>query len=802
MMYAMSILFKTAAFLLWATTPAGAALLFVAGAVLDGVAFRQSAGISARTWTRIIGDTAALNLAALVAGLAAWEVGIRATLTWKEGLPWVAHAAAWLLRATGLQAAASGGFVHLTTMAGPLRFATSWDALGLEALLLVLAFAVVTILYRAANWTVAVNALLRVVATLWAVSLLRFTLWILLFVTLTVFMSYETESLPVTLFVRPYAVVALFLPFLPLCLRGLTAASGHASAGVESPPKRAEKGRAGAPSAPPGAHKNVCRYGKSPQDRFAHARRVVRGGALWALFAVLVLFAVWEPRGIPVRGKVLIDGYRAQWSPADRPYDREWYGADSGYNYACLRRWFDAFYETDVLDGPIRAGTLDDASVLVVYLPDRPYSQDEIRRIAAFVRRGGGLLLIGDHTNVFGSTSHLNALCARLGMQFRYDVLFDLDTHFFQMFEPSHPRPRWLHGMRFMKLRGAASVRPTALSTRTFMTVANTKGLPSIYSVGNFYPPPHDDPRMTFGRYAIATAARAGSGRVVAFADSTIFSNFEIYYPGKYELLLNMVHWLDGSDSPWRGPARRMAALAAVLLALALAWRARQPRAVLAVMIAILLVFGIARGWARRAEAAAATFPTPRQALRGVFFIADADDPAYILREFTSDEPYDQRYDVFIQWVLRTGAFSGFRLVPTGAGDELYSHLREQPLAETALALIVRDDRQLAYLDMIAADTGSRRVLLLFSRDFERERIAAALVDAGLVDDADALAPAWTGWPDGEAVIEAGGRRLLLVFAAERFSDRRMGITEKAVPDAALRAHFERAYTLIDRLFE
>ena len=31
-----------------------------------------------------------------------------------------------------------------------------------------------------------------------------------------------------------------------------------------------------------------------------------------------------------------------------------------------------------------------------------------------FVRGGGGLLLIGDHTNVFGSTSHLNEICEPL----------------------------------------------------------------------------------------------------------------------------------------------------------------------------------------------------------------------------------------------------------------------------------------------------------------------------------------------------------------------------------------------------
>ncbi len=774
MVIGVSILLKTIALLLWPAAPLLAMVLFVGSAVMDGFMFRAEVNANEKNRWHIPGHTLALNAAALIAGLAAQALGERATMTWKEGLPWAAHATAWLLRATGLPAAASGGFVHWTTMAGPLRLAASWDALGLDLLLVVWVLSAVMILYRASDWRTITYVLLRLTLMLWVVALLRFALWILLFDTFTTFVSHETESLPVSLFIRPLIAAALFLPFLPALLKALA-----------SIPDRNDNG-----SYPAGA----------PIPWVGRLRW--RTGFAWALVAFLVFFSVWEPRGKPQSGRILIDGYRAQWSPADRPYDHEWYGADSGYNYACMRRWFDAFYETEVLDGPIGAHTLDDASVLVVYLPDRPYRSDEIRRIEAFVRGGGGLLLIGDHTNVFGSTSHLNALCRRLGMQFRYDVLFDLDTHFFQMFDGSRSAPRLLHGMDFMKLRGAASIRPTSWSTRLFMTVDNTKGLPSTYSVGNFYPPPHDDPRMTFGRYGIAAASRVGSGRVVAFADSTIFSNFEIFYPGKYELLLNMATWLDHRDTAWRGFARRLAALSVLLLTVLLIWRAHRPRAVLGALAGVLFIVGVAGGLARYVASRTAYFPAPRRPLRGVFFVADATDPSYILRDFTSDAPYDQRYTVFIQWVLRTGAFSGFRLAPPGAGDALYEHLRDDPEAETALALILRDETQLPYLEIIASDTGSRHALLLFSSTFEREQIESALINAGLVDSSDALAPAWSVWPNGDIMITANDRRLFLVFDAERFSDRRMGITEKSVPNEAMRQHFDQAFRLIDRLFD
>lgn len=772
MVSALSILFKAAAFVLWRVSTTWSVTLFMLSVTGDAWVFQRQAGKDRQAWIGAAGHATRLNLAALVAGLAAREAGLRLAMAWKEGVPVVAHFSAWLLRATGLQAHASAGFVHMTTMAGPLRFAASWDALGLDLMLLVLVLAAVTILYRAGQWGVALRALTRVSATLFGVVLARFALYILLFDAITAFVSHETEALPVTLFVRPLAVAALFLPFFPFLLRGLAVA---------------ERPAVSMPGAVPFAR--PC------------AGTVARLAVAWAIFALLVLFACWDPQGAPKRGRILIDGYRARWSPADRPYDREWYGADSGYNYAVLRRWFDSFFATEVLDGPIHDTTLADADVLVAYLPDRPYSSDELRRIERFVRNGGGLLLIGDHTNVFGSTSHLNALGERFGLPLRFDVLFDLDRHFFQMYDPPRPAPRLLHGMRFMKLRGAASIRSDVFGTRDFMTVGNAKGLPSIYSVGNFYPPPHDDPRMTTGRYVVAAASRVGSGRVVAFADSTIFSNFEIFYPGKYEILLNMAGWLNHRDNAWRGSSRRLAALAALLLALGLAWRARRPRAVLAVAVAAGLVFGASWGLTRLAEEATAAFPEPRRSLRGVFFIADAADQTYILRDFTSEAPYEQRYDVFIQWALRTGVFSGFRLVPDGRGNELYELLRDHELADTALALIVRDEAQLPYLEVIARDSGSRRVMLLFSKSLAQESILRALRQAGLADGAGSAAAIAAAWPAGEALIEVGDRRLLLVFDAERFSDRFMGITEKAVPDAALRTRFDRVFSLYDRLF-
>ena len=50
---------------------------------------------------------------------------------------------------------------------------------------------------------------------------------------------------------------------------------------------------------------------------------------------------------------------------------------------------------------------------------------------------------------------------------------------------------------------------------------------------------------MRYGAFNQLWATRHGSGRVLAWTDSTIFSNFSAFEPGKTELMLGMLEWLN-----------------------------------------------------------------------------------------------------------------------------------------------------------------------------------------------------------------------------------------------------------------
>ena len=76
--------------------------------------------------------------------------------------------------------------------------------------------------------------------------------------------------------------------------------------------------------------------------------------------------------------------------------DTEWYGYMSGHNYYCLYQYLTHYYPMQRhRDGPLTDESLNDDDVLIIKVPNRPFSATEQETIVGFVQRGGGLLLIG-----------------------------------------------------------------------------------------------------------------------------------------------------------------------------------------------------------------------------------------------------------------------------------------------------------------------------------------------------------------------------------------------------------------------
>ncbi len=165
--------------------------------------------------------------------------------------------------------------------------------------------------------------------------------------------------------------------------------------------------------------------GETPAPRFSgHAPswRVPAGkvAALAAACSLLMLsfsdgFWAWfQPR---VQPRVLLyDDGTLDWSVPQ--YGR--YGGMAGGMFGLLGPFLER-HHCQAARGPLKAGALENADVLVVFNLMRKFPAEEKRRIWDFVARGGSLLAVGDHTGTTEIREPFNDLLAPVNIGFNFD---------------------------------------------------------------------------------------------------------------------------------------------------------------------------------------------------------------------------------------------------------------------------------------------------------------------------------------------------------------------------------------------
>ena len=169
-------------------------------------------------------------------------------------------------------------------------------------------------------------------------------------------------------------------------------------------------------------------------------RQVVVGMLVFICVGAAVGAVGYHDPGRLKEGRVLIDEWHSDWEDTVRPLDTEWFGLLSTYNYYSWAEWINATYRVERnLDQVLSEAVLAEVDVLILKCPTSSYSVGEIGAITQFVERGGGLWLIGDHTDVFGMNTFLNQLAGVFGIRFRTDATYALGSGNMTRFY----RPAW-----------------------------------------------------------------------------------------------------------------------------------------------------------------------------------------------------------------------------------------------------------------------------------------------------------------------------------------------------------------------
>lgn len=287
-----------------------------------------------------------------------------------------------------------------------------------------------------------------------------------------------------------------------------------------------------------------------PERRVLVRNAAFASGLVGSILLVVGWF--WPYPGSLKPGIILFDESRSNWEWSNEPITTQWFGTRSVYNYSEFYKGLGHYYDVRRNVEEITPRSLQDASVLILKTPTALYSKESIDAIEDFVRKGGGLWLVGDHTDAFGMSTYLNQVAGRFGFVFREDA-FAEPHEVRTVFNPgpyAHPAAKDMNTFLYYtgcSILGGWTASDTVSAGRMLMDEPE-------HVVGTFFGnfKAEMNERVGFSRAAIATPI--GRGRLAMWSDSTLFSNFAIHFPGKMETAVATIDWLRRSNAPfdWR----------------------------------------------------------------------------------------------------------------------------------------------------------------------------------------------------------------------------------------------------------
>jgi hypothetical protein len=537
-------------------------------------------------------------------------------------------------------------------------------------------------------------------------------------------------------------------------------------------------------------------------------------------FALLVGLYHWEPVGQRQAGRVMVVEKHSTWEPTTEPYGTKGYGEKGSYNYAAMYDYCGQYFsmsrllEADAIDDQ----TLQRCDVLVIKTPTARYSADEIAAVVRFVDQGGALLLVGDHTNVFNMSTCLNDLARQFGFSYRNDLLFRVGTPYTQLYVPpvvAHPLVQHMPRMNFAV---SCSIDPGRSAGRMVIRSTGLWNLPPAYQEMNYHPQAEYRPHMQYGAWCQLWSTCYGRGRVLAFTDSTLFSNFCVFQPGKAELMRGMLEWLNHRSvfdrrGVWCLLVVPWAVAACIALGMGL-WRGRRA----GVPWLLLLAAGWA-GWAVGAGGVIAmhrwSLPVPPavRPLPHVVIDRTVSEVPLFTGAFTDGEE-GVGYGMLEQWIPRLGNFISRR---SGAeaflGDAIVilCPTRSVPTAyRERLVSFVRDGGRLVVFDSPDVE-GSTANSLLWPFGLESRHnvtlpseaklklghgeTAASLESSCQIAGGEPLA--WLGEVPVAAQVRFGQGAVTAIGFGSLYNDANMGYHWLPEPSLAILQRYETLYALL-----
>ncbi len=677
------------------------------------------------------------------------------------------------LRAFGSDAALGDGLVYVSTTPEIMRLWPTWDHLGLfHALLLASGALPILALSRSPKRNILILLLLVP-----AYFLLRYGVFSVVEASGTAHETYWSNTWNAISLLPLYLMMTLWMPMR----------------------------RLSTPAA--------SRLGGLSLDR----RQLAMMACLGAATLAMTCYAGLADPGRMKAGRLLVDEFHSDWEWTEEEFDTEWYGIKSGYNYYNLFEYLNYFYRADRGKSLVTDDILSNYDVYIIKTPTKRYQESEIDAIVRFVEAGGGLYLIGDHTNVFGTSKYLNEISERFGFTYRYDSTYDLRSGALSVIEPSRLLPHaMVQNMPVFMFATSCTIQGDSIS-RPAQNGYRLRAVAADYSQDSFFPEKKEHRDYGFGLFTQTICAKRGKGRVAGFTDSTVFSNFFMFIPGKPELFLGTVEWLNRRNRfPWMETALAVAFLCLIVAAFALGRRVDPAPRALLYMAAVLVAIPLSL-WAVR-EVNARNYPPPKPRTDFLKVSFEARHSFFFVPMVSLTSASENDFQTFYVWTQRLGLVPNVSREVDDAIDNgnlvvfidprwPFSPDEKEKLGSYVSrggSVLLLDDRRNPY-------STSNQLLSFFGMEMDTTRVVPSAQDSasGEVFLFDKAGSVRGGRPflttsDGTAIIsyvQHGGGVVMACANSHLFELRAMGATGNE-PDPMQRRIYDLEFDMLRKLLK
>jgi len=243
----------------------------------------------------------------------------------------------------------------------------------------------------------------------------------------------------------------------------------------------------------------------------------------------------------------------------------------------------------------IKPADLEKTQILILINSPKVWDSGQRQVVLDFVARGGSLLVLGDHTDVFGLMRGFNSLLGPLGIRFRFDSAYRARETWrgCQSAAPDAVAWGWDDenpGVAVgASLELSGSARPLLLGRYAFSDAGVREN-----SIGSFLGNYHYDRGERLGDVVLVATSTYGRGRIVVWGDTSAFQGG---LSSSYAKVVGLLFvWLSRPAAWTERPPVRITAAVGLLATILWLWLVRGT-ALHVAALAVSLMLGLAVPW-------------------------------------------------------------------------------------------------------------------------------------------------------------------------------------------------------------